>query len=193
MIILGPILEEISKEFGSSLSQFTSAPILFDPQGSLRKIKDGKIIHEISEDFVALARISTILKANEVETETVTGLSPRSNPRKAVEALHKYGARISIVTLADAGSIIFDGNQFVEIPAYTTTAIDPTGAGDTYAASFSYKFLENPQELWNAGCFASSVASIMVENTGPDFPLTLADATQRMNSLIERPLKLKIN
>jgi len=192
-IILGPILGEIKKDFGSFLSKSTSAPILFDPQGALRKIKDGKVVHEISEDFVELARVSTILKANELETETVTGISPRSNPRKAVEALHKYGARISIVTLADAGSIIFDGNQFVEIPAYATNAVDPTGAGDTYAAGFSYKFLENPQELWNAGCFASSVASIMVENTGPDFPLTLAEATQRMNSLLERSLKLKIN
>jgi sugar/nucleoside kinase (ribokinase family) len=192
LILLGPILGELSADFGYQLRKNTSAPIFLDPQGTLRKIKDGKIIHEITDDFRELVRLSKIVKANELETETVTGLTPRSNPRKAVEALHKYGADISIVTFAEAGSIIFDGNNFFEIPPYDTNAIDPTGAGDTYAAGFIYKCLNDFTDLFSAGCFASAVASVMVENTGPDFPLTLGKAQKRMQILIAAKSGLKL-
>lgn len=192
LILLGPILGELSKKFGHSLQQHTSAPIFLDPQGTLRKIKDGKIVHEITDDFKELACLSKIVKANELETETVTGMSPRMYPRKSVEALHRYGAEISIVTLAEAGSIIFDGNDFIEIPPFITTAVDPTGAGDTYAAGFIYKYLNDPSDLLAAGCFGSAVASIMVESVGPDFRLTLKDATHRMESLLATKCGLQI-
>ena len=192
LVLLGPILGEVSKNFGYQIREHTSAPIFLDPQGTLRKSRDGKIAHEITDDFKELASISKVVKANELETETVTGVAPRSNPRKAVEALHKYGAEISILTLAEAGSIIFDGKNFFEIPPYTTNAIDPTGAGDTYAAGFCYQYLREPSNLLKAGCFGSSVASVMVENTGPDFPLTLDEAEQRATTLLEGPLKLKL-
>ncbi len=183
LVLLGPILGELSADFGYQLRKSASAPIFLDPQGTLRKIKDGKIVHEITDDFRELARLSKIVKANELETETVTGLSPRSNPRKAVEALHKYGAGISIVTLAEAGSVIFDGENYIEIPPFSTTSIDPTGAGDTYAAGFIYKYLSDPSDLFSAGCFGAAVASVMIENVGPNFPLTLVDAERRMHKL----------
>jgi sugar/nucleoside kinase (ribokinase family) len=192
LVLLGPILGEISKDFGYQLRQHTSAPIFLDPQGTLRKSRDGKIVHEITDDFRELARISKVVKANELETETVTGIAPRSNPKKAVEALHKYGAEISILTLAEAGSIIFNGKDFYEIPPYSTNAIDPTGAGDTYAAGFCYQYLRDPSDLLKAGCFGSAVASVMVENTGPDFPLTLGEAEHRAAVLLGGPIKLKL-
>lgn len=192
LIMLGPILGEVSGDFGRQLRENSPAPLFLDPQGTLRKSQDGKIIHEITDDFKELAHLSKVVKANELETETVTGVAPRSNPRKAVEALHKYGAEISILTLAEAGSIIFDGKNFFEIPPYTTNAIDPTGAGDTYAAGFCYQFLRDSSDLQRAGCFGSAVASVMVENTGPDFPLTLEEAERRAKILLEGPGKLKL-
>jgi sugar/nucleoside kinase (ribokinase family) len=191
-VLLGPILGELSIDFGYQLRKSTSAPIFLDPQGTLRKIKDEKVIHEITDNFRELARISKIVKANELETETATGLAPRSNPRKAVEALHRYGAGISIVTLAEAGSVIFDGENYIEIPPFITNAIDPTGAGDTYAAGFIYRYLNDPSDLFSAGCFGSVVASVMVENTGPDFPLTLDEAQRRMEILITSKRGLKL-
>lgn len=178
-ILFGPILSELSADFGCKLREYTSVPIFLDPQGTLRKISDKKIVHEITEDFIELTKLSEVIKANELETEIVTGVSPRSNPHRAVEMLHKFGAKVSIVTLAEAGSIIYDGISFIEIPPYSTSAVDPTGAGDTYAAGFIYKYLSDPNDLFSAGCFGSAVASIMVENTGPDFPLTFEEAEKR--------------
>jgi sugar/nucleoside kinase (ribokinase family) len=193
LMILGPILGEVSTQLVRQLvSRYPEVPVLLDPQGLLRFVKDGQVVHEHSQSFNEIACLSTIVKANELETRTVTGLEPRQDPEKAVRKLHEFGCKIAIVTLAEAGSIIYDGTQIHRIPPYTTNAIDPTGAGDTYAAGFSYKFLENNQDLVSAGCFASSVASVMVENSGPDFPLTLAEATRRMGTLLSAPLDLKL-
>lgn len=189
-VLLGPILGEIDAAFGSFVREKFDAPVLLDPQGLLRCIVDGNIVHQMTEDFAAVARVSTVVKANEVEAQVVTGIDPRKDPAGAVKALHGFGCKIAVVTLAEAGSIIYDGERLYPIPAYATRAIDPTGAGDTYAAGFMTKYLETPQDLTAVGCFASSVASVMVENSGPDFPLTRAEADRRMETLLNGSLEL---
>jgi hypothetical protein len=52
--------------------------------------------------------------------------------------------------------------------------------------------MENPHDLTAVGCFASSVASVMVENSGPDFPLTRAEADRRQAILLSQPKILGI-
>lgn len=182
-ILLGPILGEISVELGMFISTSFDSPIILDPQGTLRDIENGSIVHDMSEQFIKLAGISTVVKANELETRIVTGIEPRDEPKKAVRALYDFGCKIAIVTLAEAGSVIFDGEEYYKIPAYTANAIDPTGAGDTYAAGFITKYLETPDDLQAVGCFASAVASIMVEQSGPGFLLTREEADKRFEVL----------
>ena len=191
-ILLGPILSEISLELVKNLRQKYSVPILLDPQGLLRTLRDGKVQHEMSQAFVDIAAQSMIIKANEVETRVATGIDPRQDPEAAVKALRQYGCKIAVVTLAEAGSIIYDGNVIYPIPSYTTFALDPTGAGDTYAAGFMVKYLETPHDLSRVGCFASGVASVMVENMGPEFPLTRQEADRRAQFLQAEPLELKL-
>jgi len=64
-------------------------------------------------------------------------------------------------------------------------AKDPTGAGDSYAGSFIYRYLRNDQDLLDAAFFASGAASIMVEYSGPDFPLDLPAVEQRLSRLLQ--------
>jgi sugar/nucleoside kinase (ribokinase family) len=71
----------------------------------------------------------------------------------------------------------------MRIPPYTTTDIDPTGAGDTYIGAFITKYLEG-KSIFECGVFASAAASIKVEHSGPDFPLTYAEASRRMHQLL---------
>jgi sugar/nucleoside kinase (ribokinase family) len=191
-ILLGPILGEIPLELVKNLRRKYTAPILLDPQGLLRGIRDGNVFHELSQTFKDIAALSTIIKANEVEAFVATGINPRLDPESAVRALYKYGCKIAVVTLAEAGSIIYDGHSFYIIPPYTTNALDPTGAGDTYAAGFIVKYMETPGNLTAVGCFASAVASVMVENIGPEFPLTRQEADHRAEILQAGPLQLKL-
>ena len=72
----------------------------------------------------------------------------------------------------------------LSIPAFAVNAIDPTGAGDTYAAGFMFGNLTYPT-LREACTFASCVASVMVENVGPEFPLTRQEAERRMGILMQ--------
>lgn len=189
-ILIGPILGEVNADLVRRIRAQTNTPILTDPQGLLRNQKDGHIFHEMTRDFAEIACLSTILKANELETRVVTGIDPRLDPEKAVKALYQTGCQIAVTTLAEAGSIIYDGQRLVSIPAYRTDAIDPTGAGDTYAAGFMAKYLETPGDLAGVGCFASAVASVMVENSGPDFPLSRAEADRRQQILLSQPQEL---
>ena len=191
-ILLGPILGEIPVELVKNIKERTNAPILLDPQGLLRSVKDGQVRHELTDAFVAIARLSTVIKANELETQVVTGINPREDPQAAVKALHDFGCQIAVVTLAEAGSIIYNGQDYYPIPPFTTHAIDPTGAGDTYAAGFMIRSLEAPGDMSAIGCFASAVASIMVENSGPDFKLTRTEVDGRANSLLNGQLDLKL-
>lgn len=183
-VLIGPILNEISYDLVANIKNKSSAPILTDPQGLLRFAKNKAIVHENNENFKKVAQISTIVKANELETYTITGLDGRKEPEKAVKALYEYGCEIAVVTLAEVGSVIFDGKHVYKIPPFRVNAVDPTGAGDTYAAGFMVQYTETPDDLIRVGCFASSVASVMVENSGPIFPLTRKEADRRMNILL---------
>ncbi len=191
-ILLGPILSEITLELVKNLRKKYSAPILLDPQGLLRTLHDGEVEHVMSQAFADIAAYATIIKANELETRVATGINPRQDPDGAVKALYGYGCKIAVVTLAEAGSIIYDGSMIYPIPPYTTQALDPTGAGDTYAAGFMVRYLETPDDLTAVGCFASGVASVMVENIGPDFPLTRQEADRRAQVLQSAPLRVKL-
>ena len=190
-ILLGPIMGEVSFKLVENIKSNTNAPILLDPQGLLRVYENGLVVHRLTREFEAIAPLSTVIKANELETLTITGVNPRLDPDTAVKILYAYGCKIAIVTLAEAGSVIYDGKKTYHIPPFITTAIDPTGAGDTYAAGFMVRYLET-KDLAEIGCFASSVASVMVENVGPGFPLTRAMAQQRSELLLSGSLEIRL-
>ena len=181
IILLGPILQEIDLELVEFLRKRSSAEIFLDPQGIIREIGENGRIHETcnrarAEAFVKLV---DIVKPNEHESETLTGIK---DPYDSAEHLVKWGAKIGIVTLAERGSILYNEKSFIRIPAYGTTAKDPTGAGDTYAGAFIRRHLEGA-DLFDVAVFASAAASIKVEYTGPDFPLEYSKVNERVQEM----------
>ncbi len=188
-VLIGPILGETSVELIERVRAATEAPILLDPQGVLRRLlgEDKRIDKYRNPDIDKIIPLCDIVKANEVEARIITGIDPTTSEEAAqasARKLYEHGCKIAIVTLAADGSVIFDGEQMIRIPAYKTNAIDPTGAGDTYAAGFVTRYSEGDADLREVGFFASCVASVMVENVGPDFPLTRAEADRRCQELL---------
>ncbi|MBO9314608.1 MAG: ribokinase, partial [Chloroflexus sp.] len=172
-VIVGPILQETPLDLIRTIRDRTSAPIFLDPQGLLRRFgADGRIEHFLPAEFAAIAPLCHVIKANEVETKVITGIDPRIDPVMAARRLRETGCAIAIVTIAEAGSHIDDGKQSISVPAYATEARDPTGAGDTYMAGFLHAYLTNPDDLFRAGCTGAATASIWIEYTGPDAPIT---------------------
>lgn len=177
-IMLGPILREIDEKLFDWIKKNSSAKIFLDPQGLLRGVKDGKIYHESTPSVKKIISQVDVVKPNELETKVLTGIDPRLDPYTPAEEIKSWGPKIVIITLAELGSVIYDGKDFYEIPAFETEVVDATGAGDSYAGGF-VSAVTKGYDLERAGLFASSVASIMVENTGPDFELDWEEALRR--------------
>jgi sugar/nucleoside kinase (ribokinase family) len=70
------------------------------------------------------------------------------------------------ITIGPKGSVIFDGEQLLEIPAQKVEAIDTVGAGDMYAGAFLYG-ITHGMSYEKAGHLASRAASKIVTSYGP--------------------------
>jgi sugar/nucleoside kinase (ribokinase family) len=187
-VVVAPILQETPLSLIERIRAATTAPLLLDPQGLLRRIgATQRIEHFLPETFASTAPLFQVIKANEVEAHILTGIDPRVDGAESVRRLRALGCAIAIVTLAEAGSLIDDGERQYRIPAYATDAKDPTGAGDTYLAGFLHAYLQDRRDLYLAGCTGAATASIWIEHTGPDAPITLAEVTRRVAHLLRLP------
>lgn len=185
-ILIGPILGEVSFDEISTIAESFDGFFFCDPQGLLRNAHgDGRIYHEKVDGIEDVLSEFTVVKPNELEAKVLTDIDCREDPYRAAEIIKSWGPEIVVVTLAELGSIIYDGKNFIDIPAYKVDLVDATGAGDTYMAGFTFEYLKTG-DLKKSGCFASAVASIMIEQVGPDFILTEQEARHRQKMLLDR-------
>lgn len=150
-----------------------------DVQGYLRKVEGEKVVAvDYDEKLAALPYIG-ILKANEMEMETLTGTS---NPHEAARILAEWGVKEVVLTLGDKGSLIYADGIFHEIPAFPAKdVVDATGCGDTYMAGYLYK-RSRGASCDEAGAFAAAMCSIKLGCKGP-FSGTAADVDAMMNQV----------
>ncbi|WP_049722338.1 adenosine kinase [Gilvimarinus polysaccharolyticus] len=83
----------------------------------------------------------------------------------AITAL-KPIAKTFAITLGAKGSVVYDGNNLLEIPTAQAKAIDTNGAGDMYAGAFLYA-LSQGESMQRAGEFANLAATKVVTQYGP--------------------------
>jgi sugar/nucleoside kinase (ribokinase family) len=179
--LIGPIMGEVNLELISFLRSSTSGKIFLDPQGLIRLLgPDKRVIHECNQpEFSKIVELVDFVKPNEPESKTITH---ENDPELALKRMREMGARTPIVTLADRGSLVLDGDSVHRIPAFSTRAIDPTGAGDVYGGSFVREFMRSGK-LVDSALYASAAASMMVEHVGPDFHMTETSVLERKNTL----------
>ena len=97
------------------------------------------------------------LTPNETECALLFG-----NDVEAV--LEKYPNQL-IVTLGEDGARYFNGTKHVHVNGYKTTAVDTTGAGDTFNGAFAHA-ITTGQSIEDAVFFANIAASLSVEKFG---------------------------
>ena len=103
-----------------------------------------------------------LLFCNEEEACLWTGTE---NLSEACVALRPV-AKQFVVTRGANGSVLFDGNYFVEIDAHKVKAVDTTGAGDAFAGGFLYG-LTSGRSFAESGRLASRAAGEVVSRFGP--------------------------
>lgn len=149
----------------------TKGDVSIDVQGYMRYVKGEQVYSTEWNDKLRLLKHTAILKVNEWECQTLTGIT---DPFVAAEQIHAWGVREVVVTLGGGGSIIYAEGKFYETPAYPPSKlVDATGCGDTYSAGYLYARAKGmPYE--ESGRFAAAMCTLKLEHTGP-FDRTIDD------------------
>lgn len=161
---LGPLLaDDISVDIIKLLS--LKGKVSLDVQGYLREIKNEKVYSVDWKEKKEALQYVHILKANEIEMETLTNCS---DVAEASKILYTWGVKEIVITLGSKGSVIYDGTDFWTIPAYapSTPVVDATGCGDTYMAGYLYQRVKE-KSFQQAGEFAAAMATLKIGSSGP--------------------------
>ena len=186
-VLIGPILGETSFDLVRRVRAATKGTFVLDPQGLLRRERDGAIEHVKPEGIEELIGLFDVVKPNELECRVLTGIDPRKDAQTPARMLYDWGAKLVVITLAEQGAVVYDGTTFTRIPAYPADCIDATGAGDTFAAGFVFGYLQGLTPV-ECAFWGTATASIMIEHVGPDFRLSRRLAEERVNKLTVAPV-----
>jgi len=115
-----------------------------------------EILNELVDNYI------DIVFANEEEAKSFTGLQPEA-------ALENLAGRcdIAVVKVGKEGAYVQQGTQKWRIPAFETTVIDTTGAGDYFAAGF-LAGLANGCDLGKCGVIGSIMAGEVIQVVGAE-------------------------
>lgn len=148
---LCPIADEVDPDCIHSLN---SALIGVTPQGWMRQLDgDSQVVRPKRWDSapVILPYADVLILSEEDLTAYPDEL------QKYIEL-----TRIVVLTKGRYGATLYENGQALDSQAYPANEVDPTGAGDVFAAAFLIKYFETrvPQEALN---FAHCAASFAVE------------------------------
>ncbi|MCL5109759.1 MAG: PfkB family carbohydrate kinase [Chloroflexi bacterium] len=90
-------------------------------------------------------------------------------------------ARLLALTRGARGATLFHQGRSIPVAAFPAQEVDPTGAGDVFAAAFLSAYRRETDPL-PAARFASCVASFVVERQGSAGVPTLAQVRQRLHA-----------
>lgn len=112
-------------------------------------------------------QLTDIFCPNESETELLTGqpVETVEQAEEAAQILRSRGAKTVILTLGERGSLLVSDEETTLVPTTPVTAVDTTGAGDSFVGSLSY-FLGCGLTIPEAMARASQIAAISVQKPG---------------------------
>ena len=125
---------------------------------------DAFCIERHKDTFLKLLRDVDLLFCNAQEAHA---LSDRGTNNEALKALAAMCPSIALTDGA-SGSLLHFGGETLHVKPCTVSAVDTTGAGDSYAAGLLYG-LTNGCSLAASGAIASLFSSRVVAQLGPRF------------------------
>lgn len=169
VVHLGPVLGECDSTL---IEQFPHALIGVTPQGWMRR--QGADLPALVErrvwqpDAALLRRIAALI----VSIEDLGG-------DEAIAAAYARACPLVALTRGDQGVTLYVANQRYDLAAYPAREVDPTGAGDVFAAALLVRLYETGDALESAR-FALAVAAASVEAPGINGIPNRDEALQRM-------------
>jgi 1D-myo-inositol 3-kinase len=157
VVLLGPLVDEVEEEVAGC---FPRSLLAITPQGWLRSIRpDGRVEQTPPRRW----RPRLLLKHSQALFVSDEDLPPA----EAEEALAGWAAQVPLVafTRGARGARLWSEGRWREVPALPAEELDPTGAGDVFAAAFLSRYVET-DDAWQAALFAAAAASVVVEAPG---------------------------
>ncbi len=159
LVHLGPLAREIDE---SIVHHFPNSRVVATPQGWFRSWDEAG--HVTLRAWPGAERLLPHLTALVLSDEDVCG-----DP----SCIQRYAAitRTLVVTHGPRGATVYHAGQARHFPTRPAREVDPTGAGDVFAAAFLIRLHETAQsptgeDPWEAVRFANVVASFSVEGPG---------------------------
>ncbi|MFN8475945.1 MAG: PfkB family carbohydrate kinase [Anaerolineae bacterium] len=152
-VLLGPLTQEVDPNI---VDCFRKSIIGVTPQGWMRAWDDeGRV------SFTPWASAGKVLsRANAL----IYSIEDVHGDYAFIDMLGRL-ARIMIVTEGVQGANLYQGGTHTHFSAYKANEVDPTGAGDVFAAAFLIRLQETGDEA-QAMLFAAATASFAVEAPG---------------------------
>ena len=162
-ILLGPqSAMEMSIDFINKATDLGA--VTLDIQGLVNVIEGGDIVLRARPGLLPSLSGVTILKANQAEAYSLTGVN---DPEKAAQTIHALGPREVIVTTENQGAVVSVDGEVHRIPAFAPkNKVDTSGWGDTFLAGYLYQRIKGDGPV-SAGQFASVLAALKAEQHGP--------------------------
>jgi len=157
VVLLGPLVGEVEEEVARC---FPRSLLAITPQGWLRTVlPDGRVEQASPRRWhprILLERSRAIFVSDE-----------DLPPAEAEEALARWATQVPLLafTRAASGARLWSENCWRQVPAIPADEVDPTGAGDVFAAAFLSRYVET-DDAWQAALFAAAAASMSVETAG---------------------------
>ncbi len=178
VVLLGPLAQELAPEFVTLFPRHPGAIIAATPQGWLRRWDDdGRVWPTpwLAAEEV-LPQLDILILSHDDLLPFADG-----NRADADLILTRWSLHIPLLIATDGrhGATLFRHGIPQRFPAYPATEVDPTGAGDVFAASFLVHLYRHgdPSKAMN---FANCVASLSIEHQGTMGIPTLDAVMERM-------------
>ncbi len=153
IVHLGPLVRELDARFATL---FPTSLVGVTPQGWLRQWdKTGRVRMRPWEEAPEILPDVSVLVLSEEDLNGNIGL------------MEEYVrlTRIAVLTQGPRGCVVFTQGKERQIPGFPAKEVDPTGAGDVFAAAFLVR-LEETGDPFEAARFANCTASFCVEAPG---------------------------
>ena len=158
IVHFGPLTNEIDPDM---VDLFSNSLIGMTPQGWMRRW---------DEDGLVYARTWQAAEQTLPRAAAVI-LSYEDFLDDAMLAQYRQWSKLLVMTEGAKGCTVFLGNDVRQIPAPLVQQVEPTGAGDIFAAAFLYRLQQTDGNPWEAALFANKIAAQSVTQVGLDAKL----------------------
>jgi len=155
IVHFGPLANEIDPQM---VHQFPNSIIGMTPQGWMRRWdENGRVYAQEWEQAAEILPLATAVI-----------LSKEDLLNDEMLAQYKRWSKLLVLTQGPKGCTVFCDDEMHHIPVSTVTEVEPTGAGDIFAAAFLLKYQQTNGDYCQAAGFANEIAAQSVTKRGLD-------------------------